>query len=61
MNFATREEWRRWYDYAKKHGLCTNCGKEKAVKGRVRCVSCLQMNAMYQMNRRARLKREEEK
>lgn len=59
VNFKDKDEWKRWYEFAKKNKLCTNCGKEKVVKGRVRCVTCLQMNAVYQMNRRARLKMKE--
>jgi hypothetical protein len=60
MNFRSKDEWRNWYYSAKAQGICTNCGREKAAKGRVRCLSCLDMNAAYQMNRRARIRREEQ-
>ena len=58
MNFRSKDEWRSWYYSAKAQGICTNCGRETAAKGRVRCLSCLDMNAAYQMNRRARIRRE---
>lgn len=44
----------RYYWY-KSHGICPGCGQNKAVKGKVYCISCAEAQAALQMARRARM------
>lgn len=37
----------RKYDYLKRIGRCTVCGKEKAVEGRTRCEKCAAKRREY--------------
>ena len=37
-----------FYEYNKSHGICVQCACEDAVKGKTRCVTCLEKNAEYQ-------------
>ena len=38
MDVKTRNDW---YEAKKAAGLCTSCGRNPAVKGRVRCAECM--------------------
>lgn len=40
----------KYYAYRKDNGLCVNCG-ERAVPGKTRCISCLQIAAARQRMR----------
>lgn len=46
------------YDFYKRGGICVRCGQEDAVKGKTRCVVCLEKDAEAQ--RRCRENRTEE-
>lgn len=37
----TAEQAMSDYQFFKSHGICPNCGKEKAAPGRVCCLNCL--------------------
>lgn len=47
------------YMYYKAHGICPECGQNKAVSGHVYCVSCAEAQAVCNMVRRARMTPEE--
>lgn len=37
------------YEWYKSHGICVNCHKEKAAKGRARCLNCLDYASVYRL------------
>lgn len=45
MTQAERNKERR--EFYKAKGICYQCGKEKAAKGRSRCLNCLDLNSVY--------------
>ena len=47
------------YEFYKGNGICVNCGQEKAVKNRVRCLNCLEKGAESQRRIRANKSTEE--
>lgn len=50
---------RTLYEYYKSHGICPECGQNKAVEGHVYCVTCAEAQAVCNMIRRARMTPEE--
>ena len=54
---SSKEECKERYYYYKSHGICPQCGKEKAMKNHVYCVNCAEKQAVSQMVRREREKR----
>ena len=49
----------RLYQWYKEHGICVKCGCEDAVKGKTRCVTCLEKEAEAQRKYRAKETAEE--
>ena len=47
------------YEWYKSKGICPHCGKDKAVKGKIHCVNCLETFAVSQMIRRSKLTEEQ--
>lgn len=47
-----------YYDWYKSHGICVDCGREKAAKGKTRCLVCLSINAEKAFKYRASLNEE---
>ena len=57
------EKLREWRAQKQAEGLCSQCGKNKAVEGRTYCAKCLKYFKEYQQVRRIRerIRRENEK
>jgi len=51
MTQAERNKERR--EFYKAHGICCQCGREKAAKGRSYCLNCLDMISVYNYRYRA--------
>ena len=41
------------YEFYKRHKICVRCGQESAVKGKTRCITCLEKDAESQRKTRA--------
>ena len=55
-----KEKDKERYNYYKSHGICPNCGSEKARRGFVYCANCAEVQAVCQMVRRAKIRKEKE-
>lgn len=47
------------YEWYKEHGICVRCGQMDAVKGKTKCVTCLEKNAESQRRLREKKSAEE--
>lgn len=47
----TAEQAMSDYQFFKSHGICPNCGKEKAAPGRVCCLNCLDKQNIRRLER----------